>query len=203
MDDEVVIRKINLIQVYNTFTTIQLTRHGFALMLTDDAHALPAPQILQEDADADGLIVPELPDSAAREWSESQIRQHFAGADQQALPADGNASALKQVLSCRDEPDDRSTGCAWGWADELLCWRSTARHLMRHRMETSTDGSLGLQPAELRLPRRGSGSYASLTLAMPKTCTPAKALASGGRQAHCWCASRLLRMALQIRPLPA
>ncbi len=80
---------------------LRLTRHVFASTLTPES-ACAARQILSEDADADGLVVPELPDSAAREWSESRIRQHFAGAEQQALPADGDRSPQQKVRSCHD-----------------------------------------------------------------------------------------------------
>ena len=102
MDDDDNIRKINLIQVHKLYG---LPRHIFASIPNIEIGAAVT-QILEEDADADGLVVPELPDSAAREWSESQIRQHFAR-NQQGPLADVTVRAPEEARSCYTAHEDR------------------------------------------------------------------------------------------------
>ena len=93
MDDDAVIRKINLIQVLAP--TCVLGRRGVSMHLQKtSAMKLPSSQVLQEDADADGVTVPKLPDSAACDWSESQIRQHFADVRR------GSEALITQRASC-------------------------------------------------------------------------------------------------------
>ena len=188
MDEDAIIRKINLIQACHSFGVRPSRHHCAETMhsslwlesvssIADSARRCGSRRGYCSRASRLGCS------RVVRDTSQRVVCRPFAREASRCQYPCARCGAVSRQSTCDSEMSE-----APGVAHGMLCWRRSTQHLMRHCLQTLPGGFRVWQAAELQQPRRGSGYFASPMLAMQRTCTPARAQASDGHQALFWCA---------------